>query len=209
MKMRLTGTQRGPVSSLPPARSVAAGATKKHDERFARRGAKDGARRGGTTVDAEEPVQFRLPRGRAIGGDEPRRPVIIGGDSSSFGPRLTKPAKRAKPERPSQVSRPPKIGAGVHPLDATEEDIDETGAAPADGAAKVRPAKGRWSGPGGRKAGSRPSGVGRPTGVGRRKAAGRGKVAGRAKASGRAKHAAPPKKAGRVKRRGAGRGEPA
>ena len=120
-----------------------------------------GARRASAAADVEEPVQFRLPRGGAIGGDEPRRAVVIGGDSSSFGPRRSKPAGRIKPERPSQVSRPPKIGAATHPLDEPAEDAEETGAEPAN-----RPAKQRWLGPGRRKAGSRPGGVGRPNSCG-------------------------------------------
>jgi 23S rRNA pseudouridine2605 synthase len=198
-------TSGGPTTSGAKSAASAAGkGAKKQDERFARRGAKVGARRGSEAADVEETEQFRLPRGAAIGGDEPRRAVVIGGDSSSFGPRASKPAARVKPERRSQVSRPPKIGAATHPLDEPKDDVLEKGTEPA-----TRAVSDRSLGPTGRKSRSRPGGVGRPTGVGRRKAAARGKAGGRAKAAGRAKHAAPPKKAGRVKRRGAGRGESA
>ncbi|HEX4142906.1 MAG TPA: pseudouridine synthase [Pirellulales bacterium] len=193
-----SATIDGDATPATSGNGAAGEPAKKHDERSARRGAKPAARRTSTAADTDEPVQFRLPRNREFGGDEPRRPVIIGGDSSSFGPRRSKPSGQVKPERPSQVSRPPKIGAATHPLDEPAEDVDATGAAPAK-----RPAKERWTGSGGRKAGSR------PTGVGRRKAAARGKAGGRVKAAGRAKHAPPPKKTGRVKRRGAGRGESA
>ncbi|HEY1783933.1 MAG TPA: pseudouridine synthase, partial [Pirellulales bacterium] len=202
-----TATGDAPSAVGASGGSPAIAGAKKQEDRFARRDAKEMARRAGGAADDEEPVQFRLPRGRALVDDEPRRAVVIGGDSSSFGPRLAKPARRAKPERPSQVSRPPKIGAGIHPLDAAAKELEEIDAASANGSAKERTTKEHWSGTGRKKAGSRPGG--RTTGVGRRKAAGRGKAAGRAKAVSRTKHAAPPKKAGRVKRRGAGRGESA
>jgi 23S rRNA pseudouridine2605 synthase len=160
----------------------------KQDRRSAGRSAKGGSRRVNASAGADELPQFRLPRGQAI-GSTPRRPVIIGGDSSSFLPRA-KPVERLKPERPSQISRPPKIGAATHPLDLPADDADETGVA-----SSKRPAKGRARG------------ASRPSGVGRRKAAARDKASGRAKIGRGAKHATAPKKAGRVKRRGAGRGE--
>ena len=157
----------------------------KQQDRSARRGTKEGAKRVAASGSAE-PVQFRLPRDRAVPSDEPRRTVIIGGDVSSFGPRRSKPPGQV---RPSQVSRPPKIGAATHPLDEAAKEAEKTGTEPAK-----RPAKQKWLGTGRRKAGA---------------GAGRKKGAGRTKAGGRVKRAAPPKKAGRVKRRGAGRGEPA
>ena len=187
------------ATARPPNAATARPANGKETGRTVRPPRRErGARRGSAAADAEEPVQFRLPRGRAIGGDEPRRAVIIGGDSSSFGPRRPKPAGRVKPEghrkfRARRRSAPRRIHSICRRrMPRRPAPNRPSGRQSSDGLA--RPAKSRV----------RPGGVGRRTA-----AAARGKAGGRAKGGGRAKQAAPPKKAGRVKRRGAGRGESA
>jgi 23S rRNA pseudouridine2605 synthase len=189
----------GEKSATPSTPSHTQGPTqhgKRRDERPTKRDA-DGKRLGGDRKHPLDPEPFRLPRGPALSDDAvSRRPVIIGGDSSSFGPRKTKTTKQAVTDRPSQRSRPPKIGVATPPSEDFEPDEQLGEEAVGGKPATARP----------HRSGQKPSG--RARGVGRqKKSVARGGA--RGGKAGNARRVGVTKKTGRVKRRGAGRGESA
>jgi 23S rRNA pseudouridine2605 synthase len=85
-------------------------AVKPPKDRLPRRDASVADKRRG--ADDDQPAPFRLPRtGSVIGG--PQRPVIIGGDSSSYMPQRSKPAAAAPPKAGARTAGTGRTGGGM------------------------------------------------------------------------------------------------